>query len=58
MDLITCTEPQCLYTSPLYLLLYMGVKLGLSLERHRLGMSESRVLREVFGPKRDEVTGM
>jgi hypothetical protein len=26
-------------------------------EEHRLGVFESRVLRRIFGPKRDEVTG-
>jgi hypothetical protein len=26
-------------------------------EDHRLGMFENRVLRRIFGPKRDEVTG-
>ena len=26
-------------------------------EGHRLGVFENRVLRRVFGPKRDEVTG-
>jgi hypothetical protein len=26
-------------------------------EKYRLGMFESRVLRRIFGPKRDEVTG-
>jgi hypothetical protein len=26
-------------------------------EEHRLKVSENRVLREIFGPKRDEVTG-
>jgi hypothetical protein len=26
-------------------------------EEHRLGVFENRVLRRVFGPKRDEVTG-
>jgi hypothetical protein len=26
-------------------------------EEHRLGVSENRVLRRIFGPKRDEVTG-
>jgi hypothetical protein len=26
-------------------------------EEHRLRMFESRVLRRIFGPKRDEVTG-
>jgi hypothetical protein len=36
----------------------MGVKLGLSLrEENRLGVFENRVLRTIFGPKRDEVTG-
>jgi hypothetical protein len=36
----------------------MGVKLGLTLrEEHRLRVFENRVLRRVFGPKRDEVTG-
>jgi hypothetical protein len=28
-----------------------------SREEHRLGVFENRVLRRVFGPKRDEVTG-
>jgi hypothetical protein len=36
----------------------MGVKPGLKLrEEHRLRMSENMVLRRIFGPKRDEVTG-
>jgi hypothetical protein len=37
----------------------MGVKLGsLTLrEEHRLRVFESRVLRRIFGPKRNEVTG-
>jgi hypothetical protein len=36
----------------------MGVKLGLTLrEEHRLRVFENRVLRRVFGSKRDEVTG-
>jgi hypothetical protein len=26
-------------------------------EEHRLGMFENRVLRRIFGPERDEVTG-
>jgi hypothetical protein len=26
-------------------------------EAHRLRVSEKRVLREIFGPKKDEVTG-
>jgi hypothetical protein len=34
----------------------MGVKLGLTLrEEHRLTVFENRVLRRMFGPKRDEV---
>jgi len=32
----------------------MGAKLGLL---HRLRFSKNRVLRKIFGPKRDEVTG-
>jgi hypothetical protein len=36
----------------------MGVKLGLTLRgEHRLRVFENRVLRRIFGPKRDEVTG-
>jgi hypothetical protein len=36
----------------------MGVKLGLTLrEEHRLRVFENRMLRRIFGPKRDEVTG-
>jgi hypothetical protein len=37
----------------------MGVKLGLLTlkEEHRLTVSENRVLRRIFGPNRDEVTG-
>jgi hypothetical protein len=27
-------------------------------EEHKLRVSENRVLRRVFGPKRDEVTGL
>jgi hypothetical protein len=26
-------------------------------DEHRLGVFENRVLRRIFGPKRDEVTG-
>jgi hypothetical protein len=26
-------------------------------EEHRLGVFENRVLRRIFGPKKDEVTG-
>jgi hypothetical protein len=36
----------------------MGVKLGLTLrEEHSLKVFHNRVLRRIFGPKRDEVTG-
>jgi hypothetical protein len=36
----------------------MCVKLGLTLrEGHRLRVFENRVLRRIFGPKGDEVTG-
>jgi hypothetical protein len=36
----------------------MGAKPGLTLrEEHRLGVFENKVLRRIFGPKRDEVTG-
>jgi hypothetical protein len=37
----------------------VGVRLlSLTLrEEHRLGVSENRALRRIFGPKRDEVTG-
>jgi hypothetical protein len=36
----------------------MGVKLGLTLsQEHRLRVFENRVLRGIFGPKGDEVTG-
>jgi len=36
----------------------MGVNFGCSLsEEHRLRVFENRVLRRLFGPKRDEVTG-
>jgi hypothetical protein len=36
----------------------MGVKLGLTFrEEHTLRVFENTLLRKVFGPKRDEVTG-
>jgi hypothetical protein len=36
----------------------MGVKLGLSLrEGYRLMVSENRVMRRIFGPNTEEVTG-
>jgi hypothetical protein len=38
--------------------LYGCAALSLTLrEEHRLRVSENRVLRRIFGPKRDEVTG-
>jgi hypothetical protein len=38
----------------------MGVKLGLLTlrEEHRLMVFENKVLRRIFRPKRDEVTGV
>jgi hypothetical protein len=42
----------------LILVLYGCEILSLTLrEEHRLRVSENRVLRRIFGPKRDEVTG-
>jgi hypothetical protein len=36
----------------------MVVKLGLTfMEEHKLRVSENRVLRRIFGPKREEVVG-
>jgi hypothetical protein len=37
----------------------MGVRLGLLTlrEKHKLRVFENGVLRRIFGPKRDEVTG-
>jgi hypothetical protein len=36
----------------------MGVKQGLTLrEDHKLRVFENRLLRRIFGPKRDEVRG-
>jgi hypothetical protein len=36
----------------------MGMKVGLTLrEEHRLRVFENRVLRGIFEPRRDEVTG-
>jgi hypothetical protein len=37
----------------------MDVKLGLLTlrEKHRLRVLENKVLRRIFGPKKDEVTG-
>ena len=41
------------------LLLCMGVKVGLShAGRNRLRVSNNRMLREIFGPKKDKITGM
>ena len=44
MGRTACTVPQCLYKDALYLL-------------RRLRVFENRVLRRIFGPKGDEVTG-
>jgi hypothetical protein len=35
----------------------MGVNLDPLWKKHKLRVSENRVLRRIFGPKRDEVTG-
>jgi hypothetical protein len=41
-----------------YHLCCVGVKLGVTLRKdHRLRVFENRVMRRIFGPKRDEVTG-
>jgi hypothetical protein len=40
------------------MVLYMCETWSLTLrEEHKLRMFENRVLRRIFGPKRDEVTG-
>jgi hypothetical protein len=45
-------------TTILPLVLYGCEYLSLTLrEEHRLRVFENRVLRKIFGPKRDEVTG-
>jgi hypothetical protein len=45
-------------TSELYTFLYGCETWSLTLrEEHRLRVFENRVLRRIFGPKRDEVTG-
>jgi hypothetical protein len=40
-------------------LIFLSAKLGLLTlrEEHRLRVFENRVLRKIFGPRRDEVTG-
>jgi hypothetical protein len=35
----------------------MNVKLGLSHREHRLRVFENRVLKKIFGSKRDEIIG-
>jgi hypothetical protein len=42
--------------SQLLLLFFQTWSLTLR-EEHRLGVFENRVLKKIFGPKRDEVTG-
>jgi hypothetical protein len=43
----------------IYLPFYMGVKLSLTLrEEHRLRVYKNRVLRRIFGPKREEVAAV
>jgi hypothetical protein len=55
----TFTTVCCFLQPPLIsLLFYTGVKLNLTLrEEHTLRVFENRVLRKIFGPGRDEVTG-
>jgi hypothetical protein len=44
------------YKQHFFLFYFMGVKLDLTLrEKHRLRVFENRVLRRIFGPKRDDV---
>jgi len=38
-------------------MLFQLMSLSLFLEEYRLGVFENRVLRRIFGPKWDEVTG-
>jgi hypothetical protein len=35
----------------------MGMKLGLFIEEYRMRVIEKKVLRRIFGPKRDEEIG-
>jgi hypothetical protein len=59
-QLSTLQEIQIEIIEFFYLWFCVGVKPGWSLtlrEEHRLRMFENRMLRRIFGPKRDEVTG-
>jgi len=47
MGRTACTEPQCLHKGALYLYYFTRCMV----------VFENRVLRKVFGPKKDEVTG-
>jgi hypothetical protein len=59
--LVCCLKTEELeYTKLLFCLWYcMGAKLGLLTlrEEHRLKEFENRMLRTIFGPRKDEVTG-
>jgi hypothetical protein len=47
-----------IYRTEILPLVFMGVKLGHTLrEERRLRVFENRLLRRIFGSKRDEVTG-
>jgi hypothetical protein len=52
-------EPHILYPNTYFPLVSYGCETWslISREEHRLRVSENRVLRRIFGPKRDEVTG-
>ena len=58
--IILCT---CLLSGNFNVKLYIAqvfcklVKLGILREEHRCRVCENRVLRRIFGPKREEVTG-
>jgi hypothetical protein len=55
---MSSTFTNCRYFVILPVVLYGGETWSLTLrEEHRLRVFENRVLRIIFGPKRDEVTG-
>jgi hypothetical protein len=40
---------------PFHSFRFLNIKVRLNLKEHRLKVSENRVLRRIFGPKRDEI---